>query len=170
MVGVHDQEHVERLGKVGVDAILFAGHSKHHLKKVFAVREIVSRIDERLADRLLVAISRNRGQLCHEPVNAHFHLPRIANVERILIEGGKRADNTAQRGHWVGIAGKTAVETAHILVDHRVVRERLPKAVELIEGRELAVDQEVAHLHKIALLSQHLDGVATVPQDPLFAV
>ena len=167
---MHDQEHVEGVGEVGIDVVFLAWHREHHVEEVFAVVEVVAGIHQRLAARLLVAVGGDGRQLGEQPVHAYLHLPRVADVERVLVERGECPDHAARDRHRMGVAGKAPIEAPHVLVDHRVVRERLPEGVELRRARKFAFDQQVGDLDEVTSLGQHLDRVATVAEDSLLAI
>src|SRR6185437_9237431 len=44
------------------------------------------------------------------------------------------------------------------------------KIFQLLRGRQLAVDQQIAGLDEVAALGQRLDGITAIPQHALFAV
>ena len=121
MVGVHDQEHVEGIGEIGVDVVFLARHREHHMEEVFAVVEVVAGIHQRLPARLLMAVGGDRGEFGEQPVQAHLDLSRIADVEGVLVEGREGSDHAARNRHRMGIAGEAPVEAPHVLVEHRVV-------------------------------------------------
>jgi hypothetical protein len=57
-----------------------------------------------------------------------------------------------------------------VLVDVRVVGDRVDELVELLPARQLAVQEQVRDLEVARLLGQLLDGVAAVLEDALVAV
>ena len=63
VVGMQDEDAVERLGEHRVDLVGLARHREAHLQEVRRVVEIVARIDERLADRVLVSHRRDGRHL-----------------------------------------------------------------------------------------------------------
>ena len=67
VIGMNDQQQVERVDEIRVGLERLGRHGEHHPQKVLAVGQIVPRIDERLADRFLVRVGRNRRQLGHQP-------------------------------------------------------------------------------------------------------
>ena len=54
VVGVQDEEQVQDLDDLLVDLVRLGRDREHHVEEVRAVVEVVLRVDERLADRLLV--------------------------------------------------------------------------------------------------------------------
>ena len=63
MVGVDNEEQIERIDIVRVRLERFGRHREHHPQKILAVSQIVPRIDERLTDRFLISVGRDRRQL-----------------------------------------------------------------------------------------------------------
>jgi len=170
VIGVNDQQQVERRHRVGIDFVGLAGHREHHLQEVRTVGEVVLWIDERLADRLLVAVRGNRRQLGEQTVDRDFNLPRVAGVERVLIKGGKRADSGREDRHRMRVAREAAEELAHFFVQHRVAENCAAERVELFLRGQFAVDQEVGNFEEIAVSRQVLDVIAAITQDAAVAV
>ena len=87
-----------------------------------------------------------------------------------MIEGRHGTDDTDHHGHRVRIAAETAVEVAHLLVDHRVICDRVLEILEGCRVGQLTVQQQVANFQEAAFLGKLLDGVAAMAQDADFAV
>ena len=69
VVGVQDEDPVERLGQGRVDLVGLARHREHHVQEVLGVAQVVARIDERLADRIFVAHRGDGRDLGDQPVS-----------------------------------------------------------------------------------------------------
>ena len=69
VIRVHDQEHVQRFNVIRIDLIGFAGNGEHHLQEVLTVREVVIRIIEGLANRLLIGVRSDGRQFGHQAVD-----------------------------------------------------------------------------------------------------
>jgi hypothetical protein len=95
---------------------------------------------------------------------------RIVDVGAVVIEGRERADDAAHDRHRMRIAAEAPVEIGDLLVQHGVPRERVVEDLELVLGRQVAVQQQVANLRKGRMLRPLLDPVAAVQQDALIAV
>lgn len=63
VVGVQDEDAVERALDDFVDLVLFARRGEHHAQEVARVGQVVLRVDERLALRYLYAIATSVGIL-----------------------------------------------------------------------------------------------------------
>ncbi len=67
--------------------------------------------------------------------------------------------------------GRIAVKKMlHVLVDHAVIGQQPGEILQLLPGRQLAVNQQIAGFHEGGILRQFLDGNAPISQDALFAV
>ena len=86
VVGVQDEDLVERAREHRIDLVLLARHRKAHPHEVRGVVEIVLRIDERLADRVLVGHRRQRRHLGDHAHRGDHALVRIVDVGGVVIE------------------------------------------------------------------------------------
>ncbi len=143
---------------------------EHHVQEILAVAQIIVWINERLTHRLLVAVSRNRRQLGEQSIDRNFDLVGVVQIHRVLIERRQSADHTAEDRHRVSVAGKPVVERSHVLVDHRVVTNSRSEFGRLLCVGQFAIDQQVGGFEKVGLSRKLLDRVATISQDPLFAI
>ena len=66
VVGVQDQQLLERVDDGVAHLVALRRHREHHREEVLDEVELVVRVDERLADRLLVRVGRDRRQLGHQ--------------------------------------------------------------------------------------------------------
>ena len=170
MVSVQRHDPVHRPAQDRVDHIVLTRHGEAHVQEVRRIIEIVARVDERLPDRVLVGPGADRGQLGDHADRGDLALPRIVDVRRVMVEGGHRADDTADDCHRVGVAPETAEEVGHLLVQHRVPGHPALEILELGGRRKLPVKQQVADLEIVGLLGELVDRVAAVEQLTLVAV
>ena len=170
VVGVQDQQQVQGVDEIGVHLISFAGHGEHHVQEVLAVGQMVLRIDERLADRLLVAERRDGGHFGQHAVDGQLLLLGIARIERILAVDRQRADDRTEDRHRMGVGRKAGENRLHPLVQQRVRADVSAKLLELLGGGQFAVDQQVGHFGEVAALGDHLDRITAIAEDALFAV
>ena len=170
VVGVQDEDAIHGARQHRVRLVLLGRHREAHAQEVGRVVEIVPRIDERLADRILVG---HRGERRHLRDHAHrgdHALHRIGDVGRVVIERRHRADRAAHHRHRVRVAPEALEEAAHLLMDHRVAVHAIVEVLLLRLGRQFAVEQQVAGLEEVAVLGELLDRVAAIEQDALVAV
>ena len=69
---------------------------------------------------------------------------RVVDVQRIVVEGRKRADNATHDGHGVGVTTETIEEGLQLLVNHGVVLHGADELCLLFGGRQFPVQQEIA--------------------------
>ena len=153
-----------------VDLVRLARHREEHVEQVRAVVEVVLRVDERLAEHVLVGGRRDRRHLGDDAVREDLAMPRIIDVERVVVEAGHRGDHRRHLRHRVRVVVEAVVEAQQRLVDHRVPRDAALELRELRPRRQLAVDQQVRDLDERALGGELLDRVAAVQQHALVAV
>ena len=170
VVGVQDEDAVERLGENRVDHIRLARDREAHLQEVRGEIEIVARIDEGLADRIFVGHGRDRRHLGDHAVARDRALARIVYVGGVVIEGRERADDGNHDGHRVGVTPEPSEEARHLLVQHRVPRDGVAIGIHLLLRGQVAVEQQVASLEEVRLLGELVDRVAAIEQHALVAV
>ena len=170
VVGVQHQDavHGAREDRVGLPWL--GRHRVQHVKEVLGVAEVVARVHEGLADRVLVGPGGDGRHLGDQPEGGDPALLRIVDVEAVVVEGRQRADHAAQDRHRVRVAAEPVVEAADLLVQHGVPRDALVELLELRRVRQLAVQQQVGDLDEVGLLGELLDRVAAVEQHALIAV
>ena len=170
VVGVEDEEQVERLRHLGVDLVPLRRHGEHHVQQVRRVAEVVARIDVRLADRLLERPRRQRGQLGDQPVDRDLDRVLVEDLVRVGVERAHAHHPRGEDRHRVRVRGERVEEVPHLLADERVMRDLPDEPIELLAARQLAPDQEVGDLEEGGVLGQLLDRVAAVAKDALLAV
>ena len=111
MVGMQNEQQVDRFGRHGIDRIGLAGHRKKHVEHVGAVAQIVARIDERLAERVLVGRGGDRRQFRDDAMREDFPVARIVDVRRVVIESRHRSDHRRDHRHGMRVVVK-ALEKA----------------------------------------------------------
>jgi len=107
------------------------GTAKNMFSMFRAVAQIIARIHEGLAERVLVRRRRDRGQLRDDPVREDLPVARVVDVGRVLVKGRHGRDHGRYHGHRVGIVVKAPKEAQQLLVDHRVTRDRVGEPREL---------------------------------------
>ena len=130
----------------------------------------VVRVEERLADGLLVRVRRDRRHLRQQPDRGDLDLLRVERVQRVLVEGRQRRHRAGQHRHRVGVAREAVEEPPQVLVQHRVLADARSKSCELVRRGQLAVDQQVGDLQERRRRGQLLDRVPAVAQDADVAV
>ena len=172
VIGVQDEQQVERLGRHRVDDVLLARHREEHVQHVRAVVEIVARIDERLAERVLVRGRRDRRNLRDDAVREDLAMARVMDVHRVVIERRHRRDHRRHHRHRMRVVVKAVEETQQRFVDHRVVADR--RASNSLELRRWSAARRGSAGRRLrgssTLLGELLDRVAAVQQHAAVAV
>ncbi len=170
MVCMEDEDAIHGTGQNRVHLVLLAGYGEAHVQEVGGVIEIVLRINEGLADMVLVGHGGDRRHLGDHAQRSDHALVRIGDVGRVMIEGGERADSADHDSHRVGVAAIAGEEAAHLLVDHRVARHARVEVLLLRSRRKFAVKQQIAGFQEVALFGQLLDRIAAVQQNTFVTV
>ena len=167
---MENEDAVHGARKHRIDLILLAGHGKAHTQEVRRVVEIVLRINEGLADMVLVGHGRDRRHLGDHAHGSNHALMRIGDVGGVVIEGRERTYAAAHDGHRVGVAAESGEEAAHLLVNHGVTGHAIVEVGLLGRGRQFAVKKQVADFQEVALFGKLVDRVAAVEQHAFVAI
>jgi len=170
VVGVQDEQQVQRLGRHRVELQRLARHLEHHVQEALDVLEVVARITERPADRVAVAGRGDGRHLGDQADRGELAVGRVIDVEVVVVEGRERSDRGGQHGHRVRVVVEALEEVLQRLVHHRVMRDLVLEGRVLVLLRQLAVEQQVGHFQEGRLLGQLLDRVAAVEQHALVTV
>ena len=140
------------------------------MHEVGGVAELVARIGEGLALRVLVGHGHQCRHLGDEPDGGHVAVLFLADVERVVIERSQCTHAGHQHRHRVGVTTEAAEEADHLLVQHGVVRDDIVEVGLLLGRGQLALQQQVADIEVVAVLGQILDGIAAIQQLTLVTV
>jgi hypothetical protein len=111
VVGMQDEQEIERFGSDRIDDVLLAGNRKEHVQHVRAVVEVIARIDERLAERMFVGRRRDGRQLGHDAMGENLPMTRVMDVHRVVIERRHRGHHRGHHGHRVRVVMEAAKES-----------------------------------------------------------
>ena len=162
VVGVQDEEHVERALEHGVRRVLQLGHLEQHVQEVASEAEVVVGLDVWAPDAVPVGVGRNRGRLGDEP--QHLQLAPCGVVDRlaVLVEGRHRRHRAHEHAHRMRVVVEALDELLDVLMHHRVHGHLMLPVLQLGRRRQLAVQQQVRRLEVGAVLGQLLDGIAPI--------
>ncbi len=120
VVGVEDEEHVERLRepRVGLVGVL---HLEQHREEVLGVVELVVGIDVGEPEAVAVGEGGEGRHLGDQPDRRHVALLLVVDVLRLGVEGRERPDRGEQHPHRVGVVAEALDELLDVLVDEGVV-------------------------------------------------
>ena len=170
MVGVQDEQDVERPLQPRIRLVLELGHLVEHVQEVAGVAQVVVRIDVRLPHVVAERERRQRRHLRDQPDHVGVADVLVLDLRRVGIERRQRGHRRAQHPHRVRVVAVALHELLDVLVHERVDRDLVRPLVELRLVRQLAVDEQVGDLEIGRLLGELLDRIAAVLQDALVAV
>ena len=170
VVGVQDEQHVERPHDARVRRVLRHAGREEHRQEVLRVGELVVRVDVRLARDVAVREGAEGRHLGDEADDLEVVALLVRQVLRLGVERAEHPDARLQHPHRVGVVAEALHERAYVVVDEGVVRDLVHPRLELRCARQLAVDQQVRHLEEAALLRELLDRVPAVPEYAVVAV
>lgn len=170
VVGVQDEQLVERGDDDRVELVVLRGDREGHAQEVLDVPEVVARVDEGVTDRLLVGVRRDRRKLGEKADRRKVTLLLVERVVAVLVERRQGTDHRRQHRHRVRVAREALEEALDVLVQQGVLRDLVLEGGELVHVRQLTVDQQRGHLKEGGALGQLLDRVAAVPEDALLTV
>ncbi|MNK98430.1 hypothetical protein D3C87_1187920 [compost metagenome] len=170
VIGVQDEDAVQRALDDFIDLVVFARRGEHHAQEVARVGQVILRVDERLALRVLVCHRDQRRHLGDQADRRDVAMLRVRDVGGVVVERGQRADQARQHGHRVRVAAEAAQEEMQLLVDHRVMGHLRVEIGLLVLVGQFAVQDQVADVHEVAIDGQLLDREAAVQQFALVAI
>ena len=170
MIGMQREDAVHGARQDRIDSVGLGRHREAHMQEVGRIGQVVARINEGLADRVLVGHGRNGRHLGDQPQRSGFALDRIGDVDGVVIEGRQGTDHAGHDRHRVGVATEAAEEVVHLLVHHGVARHTVLEQIEFLGRRQLAVQQQIADFEVMALVRQLFDRIAAIEQLTLVAV
>ncbi len=119
---------------------------------------------------MTVGVGRDGRNLGDQPVELQLTVLRGLDLLRVRVEGRQSPDGAHQDAHRVRVVAEGIDQLADVLVEHRVMGDRVLEILQLVLLRQLAVIEQVRHLEEARLLGELLDRVAAVAEDALVAV
>ena len=170
MVGVQDENTVERTRHHRIGHVVLARQAEHHLQKIGAVIEPVVRVALRPTDGVGIARGRDHRHLRHQTNGRAHAVVRVTDVHDVVIERRQRPDDTDHDRHRVGVTAEATIKTHHLLVQHVVMVDGLLERRQLLGARQLTVHQQVGDLDEARALRKLAYRIAAVEQHALVAV
>ena len=170
VVGVQDEQDVQRPLEPRIGLVLELGHLEQHREEVAGIAQVVVRIDVRLPHVVAVGERRQRRHLRDQPDDLEVTGLRVLDLVGVRIERRQRADRGQQHPHRVRVVAEALHEAADVLVDERVHRDLVRPLVELLLVRQLAVHEQIRDLEVRRVLGELLDRIPAVLQDAGLAV
>ena len=171
VIGMQDEQHIERVGEHRIGLEMRLGHLPHHRQEVGAEVEVVVRVDEGHADAVAMGARRDGGHLGDQADDLLVAALGAEDVLGIGIEGRQCSQRGHEDPHGVGVMVEALHEPlAHVLMDERVIGDVVLPRLELLGGGQFPVDEQIGDLEIGGLLGQLFDGVAAIAQDAVLAV
>ena len=170
VVGVQQEEDVQRLDHHRVDLEVLAGRLERHPQEVRHVAPAALRADHVLAEGTPVRVRRDRRGLGQEQDGGELDRRRVERVDALGVVAGQGGDRAGEDGHRVGVRGERADERLEVVVQVGVPLDALDPGGELGRPRELTVGEQVGDLEEGRVLGELVDRVAAVEQHALVAV
>ena len=156
----HDRVHMVFLGR----------NRKAHVKEVGRIIEVISRINEGLADGVFVGPSRDRRHFRDQPVACDFPLTFVGDVGRIVVERRHCTHDADHDRHGMGVPAEPAEEILHLLVQHGMPGDREFERLQFFRLGQVAVKQKKTDFEVMRFLGQLVDRVAAVQEFALVAI
>ena len=172
VVGVHQQNEVERLGDLGNRHIILIWLREHLVQEVIAERQVFG-MKEWQAARMAVDHRADRADF------GNSHRRREVELLEVLLEivGGEMrvmrregTDDGRQHRHRGGIFRETLENLLHLRLDGGVGAQEVAENLPLFLARQFAVDDEVGGLDEIAVPGELVDRITAVAQDAVVAI
>lgn len=145
-------------------------HAEVELEEVVHEAQRVVRVQERLADALLVRVGRDDRELGEHPDRVQLDVLAVVRIGLVLVIGRERRDRGGEHRHRVRVVGQRLEEVLEILVQQRVAADLLVELGQLGGRGKLAVDEQPGDLEVAAGVRDLLDRIPAVAQDPLVSV
>ena len=171
VVGVQNEQLVQRRFHDGVDFVVFRRNPPHHVHEVADVAQVVLGVHRGQPHVVLVGLCSQGGQLRDQPVDGQIDVRDVTvGILRFGVERRQGRHHAAQHAHGVGPKWKRVEEALHVLVHNGVARDAVVEVLELFLVGEVAVNQQVGHFDEGGFLSQLFNGVASVAQHAILAI
>ena len=170
VVGVQDEQHVERARQHRVRLVLQLGHLEQHVQEVAGEAEVVVRIHVRPADAVAVRVGGDARHFGDQPVRLPQPRALVEDLLRVGIERRERADRAQEDPHRVRVVLEPLHELLDVLVQHRVERDLAGPGLLLRGRRQLAEQDQIRRFEEVAVLGQLFDRIAAIEEDAFVAV
>ena len=170
VIGMQDEQHVERALEHRVGLVPELGHLEQHREQVAGVAELVVGIDVGQAARMPKRERRQRRHLADQPARLQPARFEVVDVVGVGIKRRQRADRAEQHPHRMRVVAEALHELLDILMHHRVDLDVVLPALVMRAVGQLALDDQVRSLEIVALLGELFDRISAIAQDALVAV
>ena len=131
VVGVQDEEHVERALENRVRLVARLGHLEQHVQEVARVAELVVGQHVGAADGVPERVGGDARHLGDQPDRLQPARVDVEDVLRVRVEGRQRAHRAQEHAHRVRVVAEALEELLDVLVEHRVQRDAMRPRLQL---------------------------------------
>ncbi|MPM91834.1 hypothetical protein SDC9_138968 [bioreactor metagenome] len=170
VIGMQDQEHVQRMTDLGRCLIFLVGQREHHVQEVVDIAQIGAGIDDRLADARLVGGGRDGADLADQLGRVDLQGGVVSALNLRTLVGGQRVDHRRHDGHRMRVRREGLEMLHHRFVQRGRFGEQFGEMLAFIVGGQVPEDQQVRGFDETGMLRQRLDRNAAVPQDSVIAI
>ncbi len=164
MVGVEEEEGVERLGGDLLLLVDVFAIPEHHLEKIGDIAGPGDGGDEVLTLPGAVGPGDEDGELGDQPKTVAFHRLGVVRVEVVGIVSAQCGDRRTEDLHRVCIGWHRLEHIADGLIDVVMLVNLGDEGFQLRQRWQLAVEKKVRHLEEGGVCGKILDGVAVVEE------
>ena len=170
VVGVQDEDQVQRVLHFPRHDVLAVGDREHHVQEIGAVAQVGIGIGERQAQRAAVGEGGDRADLADQPCGGFLERLVVFQGEELLVMAGQVAQGGREDGHRRGIRRNVLELVLQALVQQLVGRQKSAEPLEFVGVRQPPEDQQPGRLDEIGLVGELLDRDAPVAKYALVAV
>lgn len=170
MVSVQDEDTVHGACQNRIYFIFLTWNREAHVQEVGCVVQIVSWVNEWLANVVFVGHCSNGRHLRDHAQGCNHAQVWIGDVGAVMIEGRESSNGTGHDCHWVGVTTITLEERAHLIMNHGVIGYTMNKIVLLCACWQFAVQQQIAAFQKVAVFGELFNRVTAVKQSTCVTV
>ena len=139
MVGMQQEDTIHGLGQDGADFTVFTRSIKHHMKEVFGIAQVITRVHKWLANGVFVNHGCQCGHFSDQSMGRNNAVIVVMNIERIVIKSGQGTNNATHNGHRMRVTTETVKKVAQLLMNHGVVLDCADKGFLFCSRWQLAV-------------------------------
>ena len=132
VIGVQDEEHVERALENGVRLVLQLGHLEQHVQEVAGEAQVVVGIHVVAPDAVAIRVASDARDLRNEPQALAVARLLIEHELRVAIERRERADGADEDAHRMGVVLEPFHQLLDVFVQQRVLRNRVVPVLQLL--------------------------------------
>jgi len=170
VVGVQDEDQVQRVFDLRRDNVLPVRQGEHHVQKVGTVPQLGIGINERPAARATIGERRDRADLADQPSGGLGQRLDVLQRQKLLVVTCQIAQRRRQDRHRRGIDGNVLQLVFQAFVQQLVVGQLTAEGLQFLAVRQAAEDQQPGHLHKVGFVGELFDRDPAIAQDALVPV